>query len=266
MGYVCRDLRHGRRVRQHVGVRRVGQRAVALASLDAAPQLIGLSGSPDRAEVVIVVAQVPHGLRPDAAGPDVSVGRDLRRGHARHARNDLPMLSEGALYDLVVLAAKSLRDLGNAREALVAHAFEQRVYGDRVLLRRWRNAESDGVELDPFLRDLSDVRVRLELALDVLAQLRKRVDVEVRDDGVNPDRQIRVPLLQLLEAGIRAHRVRPVIADPANLVVLLPYAIERQVDDHLGLRRRLQHGRDAVRNDLVLDAVRRDVDDAGATV
>ena len=61
-GHVGRDLPDRGPVRQHVRVGGVRQRAVAFADLDAAPQFVGLRGAPDGAEVVVVVAQVPHGL------------------------------------------------------------------------------------------------------------------------------------------------------------------------------------------------------------
>src|SRR5204863_236871 len=90
--------RHRRDVREHVRVSGIGQRAIALAGLDAAPQLIGLARPPDRAEVVVVLAQVAHRLRSNAAGPDVPVGRDLRRGHTRHARDHLALPRARARY------------------------------------------------------------------------------------------------------------------------------------------------------------------------
>ena len=248
-------------MREHVRVGGVGQRAVALAGLDAAPQLIGLARPPDRAEVVVVLAQVAHRLRSNAAGPDVPVGRDLRRGHTRHARDHLALLAQRPLDELVVLAAEGLSHLRHAGELLVAHALEQRVDGDGVLLRRRRDPETDGVELYALLGDLRDVGVRLEFTLNVFAQLWERVDVEVRDDGVDPDGELLVAPLQLLEARIRLHRVVPVAAHPADLVVLQAHAVEREVDDHLGLRRRLQHTLDTARDRLVLNPVGGNVDD-----
>src|SRR5215470_10766901 len=93
---------------QHVRVGGVGQRAIALARLDAAAQLVGLAGPPDLTEVVVVLAQVAHRLGADAAGPHVTVRRDLRGGDAGEARDDLPVLAQRALDDLVVLAPERL--------------------------------------------------------------------------------------------------------------------------------------------------------------
>ena len=88
-------------------------------------------------------------------------------------------------------------------------ALEQRVDGDFVPLGGRRDAEPYGVELDPLLGDLGDERVGLQLALDVLAQFGEELDVEVGDDGVDPDRQVLVVALQLLERLVREHRVSP---------------------------------------------------------
>src|ERR671925_1824401 len=49
-------LRNRRPVGKHVRIGGVGQRAVALTSLDAASELVRLTRSPDRAEVVVVLA------------------------------------------------------------------------------------------------------------------------------------------------------------------------------------------------------------------
>ena len=76
---------------------------------------VRLAGSPDRAEVVVVVSEVAHGLCPHAAGPDVSVGGYLRRGHPGHAGDHLPLLAQRPLHDLVVLPAERLGDLGYPR-------------------------------------------------------------------------------------------------------------------------------------------------------
>ena len=126
---------------------------------------------PHGAEVVVVLTQISHGLGPDAARPDVPVRRDLRRGDPRHARDHLAALAERLLHQFVVLAPESLGDLGDPGEMLVTHAFEQRVYGDRVLLGGRRDAETDGIELDPLLGDLGDVGVGLQLTLNVFTQL-----------------------------------------------------------------------------------------------
>ena len=120
---------------------------MTFTGLDAAPELVGLAGPPHRPEVVVVLAQAPHRLRSDAAGPDVSVRRDLRRRDTGHARDHLPLLAQRPLHDLVVLATECLGDLGDSRELLVTHALEQRVDGDRVFLGRRRDAQTDGVEL-----------------------------------------------------------------------------------------------------------------------
>src|SRR5437764_1106557 len=79
---------------------------------------------------------------------------------------------------------------------------------------------------------------------------------------MNADGEVLVPCLELLQGGVRLHRVSPVATDPTDLVVLDAHGIEREVDDHLRLWRRLEDALDPARDHLVLDPVRRDVDDA----
>src|SRR5947209_3900470 len=161
--YVCRDFPDRGPVREHVRVGGIRQRAVTFAGLDAASQFAGLPGTPDGAEVVVVLAQISHGLRSYTAGPDVPVRRDLRRRDPSHAGNHLTMLAERFFHDLVVLTPESLGNLGNPGKMLITYAFEQRVDGNRVPLGRRRNAETYGIEFYALLGDLSDVRVRLQL-------------------------------------------------------------------------------------------------------
>src|SRR5260370_4674694 len=166
-GNVGYDLPDRGPVRQHVRIGGIRERTVAFAGLDAAAQLVSVPRSPAGAEVVVVLTEVSHGLGPDAARPDVLVRRDLGRGDSGHARDHLAALAERPLHQFVVLAPESLGNLGDPGEMLVTHAFKQRVYGDRVLLDRRRNAETDGIELDALLGDLGDVGVGLQLALNV---------------------------------------------------------------------------------------------------
>jgi hypothetical protein len=186
-----------------------------------------------------VIAQVPDRLRPHATRPHIAVGRDLRRRDACHARNDLAMLAQGPLHQLVVLPAKRLRHLSHTGQLPVPHALQQRVNRHRVALGRGCYPQSHRVQLDPLLGDLGYERIRLQLTLDVATQLRKRVNVEVGYDCVDAQRQMRMPLLQVLQGGVGLHRVRPVFANAANLVVFGAHAVQGEVDHDLGPRRGL---------------------------
>jgi hypothetical protein len=173
-----------------------------------------------------VLPQISHGLRSHAARPYIPVRRDLGRSHPGHAGNGLPLLTKRLLHEFVVLAPESLGHLGDSGQMLIAHAFQQGVDGHRVPLGRRRDAQADGVEFHALLGDLGDIGVGLQFTLDDLAQLGEQVDVEVRYDGVDTEREVLVLLLQLFEGRIRGHSVRPVVPHAADVVVLAADTIE----------------------------------------
>ena len=82
------------------------------------------------------------------------------------------------------------------------------------------DAEADGIEFHALLGDFGDVGVGLQLTLNVFTQLGEEIDVEIRYDGVNSEREVLVVFLQLLEGGVRGHRVRPVVPHSTDFVVL----------------------------------------------
>ena len=71
------NLRQRRQAEQHIRVGGIGERTVTLTGLDAPPELVSLFTTPDGPEIVGAFSQITHGLRPDAARPDVPIGSDL---------------------------------------------------------------------------------------------------------------------------------------------------------------------------------------------
>src|SRR4051794_16152774 len=71
------NAREAGRIAKHGAIGGVGERAVAFATLDAAAQLVRTLATPNRQQVVACFAQIAHGLRADAAGPDIAIGRDM---------------------------------------------------------------------------------------------------------------------------------------------------------------------------------------------
>ena len=95
-------------MQEHVGVAGVGHGAGALLGADAAAQLSQAAYllKPDGPQVVGGLAQVAHWIGAHAAGPDVAVGGDVRRGPASVAGDDLPLLGQDAPGELVVRGAE----------------------------------------------------------------------------------------------------------------------------------------------------------------
>jgi len=91
-------------VQEHVGVAGVGHGAGALLGADAAAQLSQATSllKPDGPQVIAGLAQVAHRIGAHAAGPDVAIRGDVRRGPASVAGDDLPPLGQNAFGELVV--------------------------------------------------------------------------------------------------------------------------------------------------------------------
>ena len=83
---------------------------------------------------------------------------------------------------------------------------------------------------------------------------------------MHAQREVGVAGLERLERRVGAQGAREVAFDPPNRIVLGADAVEREVDDDLGLGAGLHDLLDAAGNDLILDAVGRDVDDARPAV
>ncbi len=251
---------------EHVGVGGIGQRAIALACLDAPAQLIGLRTAPHRAKIVGVLAQVAHRLRADTARPHIAIGRNLRRRHPRQAGNDLPLLHQRALDQVVVAIPEGLRDARHPVKLGVANALLQPFDHRLVLLNGRGDAHAHRVQLHALLSDFADEGIRLQLIAHKGIDALKLVDIEGGDHGMHPQREVLVAPLERFEAGVGAHGARKVALDPAHEVVFLTDPIQRQVDDHLAGGSGLQDALDARRDNLVLDAIGGNVDDAGATM
>src|SRR5207249_7750822 len=137
--------------------------AGAFAGLDTLAQLGELGAPPDRAQVVVRLAQVAHRLGADAAGPDVAVGRDVAARPAGLAGDDLALLLEHPFGELVVVGTERLGQPRRLRVAGLARPRGEEVRHRRVSRRRRRDVPADRVQLDPLLGHLGNVRVRLPL-------------------------------------------------------------------------------------------------------
>ncbi len=251
---------------EHIGVGGIGQRTITLPRLDAAAQRVGVRRPPHRAKIVGVLAQVAHRLGANTARPHIPIGRDLRRGHPRQARDHLALLHQRALDQVVVAIAKGLRDARHPVELCLANALLQAFDHRLVLLDGRRDAHAHRVQLHALLGDFADERVGLELVAHKAVDVLELVDIEIGDDGVDSQGEVLIAPLERFESGIGAHGPLEIALDATHDVVLLAHPIEGEVDDHLAGGSGLQDALDAGRDDLVLDAVGGDVDDAGAAV
>ncbi len=251
---------------EHVGVGGIGQRTIALPCLDAAPQLVGLGRAPHRPKIVAMLAQVAHRLGPDTTRPHIPIGRNLRRCHPRQARDHLALLHQRALDQVVVAIAERLRDARHPTELGIANALLQPFDHRLVLADGRRDAHAHRVQFHALLGDFADERVGLQFIAHEGIDVLELVDIEGGDHGVHPQGEVLVAPLERFEPGIGAHGPLEIAFDPAHHVVFLAHPIQGQVDDHLAAGSGLQDALDACGDDLVLDAVGGDVDDAGAAV
>src|SRR4029077_11159728 len=141
---------------EQVGVRGVGERAVALLGGDAAADLLGLVAEPDAAGGVVVLAEVAQLVGADAAGPDRAIGVDVGAGPAGVAGNHLVLLVEDALDQPIVADAEGLGDSGDAAITALLDVGDEPVDGLAVVLLRGRDRQADGVQLHARLGDLRD--------------------------------------------------------------------------------------------------------------
>src|SRR5581483_3323521 len=254
-------------VTEHVGVGGIGQGTVALAGLDTAAQLIGPGTGPDCTKVVVVFAQIAHGFGANTAGPDITVGRDLRGGHAGHAGNHLAALHQCALDQVVIAVAKGLSDARDAaKPGPFAHARLQTLDHRLIALNGWSNAYTNRIQLHALLGNLADKRIGFQVVAHKGIDRVKFINIEVRDNRVNAEREVLVAVLERLETGVGAHGAREVATHAAHGIVFFAHAVQREINNHLASRRGLQHTLDARRDNCILNPVCRDIDDAGAAV
>src|SRR5712671_5805221 len=100
---------------------------------------------PHRPKIVVVLAQVSHRFSTDTAGPDVTIGRNLRRSHPSQAGNDLPLLHQRTFDYVVVAISEGLCDARYAVKLGFTNAFLQAFDHWLVFLDRWSDAHPDGI-------------------------------------------------------------------------------------------------------------------------
>src|SRR5437588_315735 len=143
-----------------------------------------------------MVAQVADRLGADAAGPHVTVRGNLRRGYPGQAGDDLALLRQRALDDIVVAVAKGLCDAGHAAELGLADLLLQALDDGLILLDGRRDAHTDGIQLDALFRDFADELVGLQLVMYEVVNVVELIDVEVRDDRMDAQREVLVARLE----------------------------------------------------------------------
>ncbi len=248
---------------EHVGIGGIGQGTITLPRLDAPAQLSGFGCAPRRPKIVVVLPQVAHRLRADTAGPHIPIGRDLRRGNPCQAGDHLPLLHQGTLDNVIIPVTERLRDARHTTKLGVPNTLLQAFDHRLVLLDGRRDAHAYRVQLHPLFRDLADVGVGFELVAHKGVDVLKLVDIEGGDHRMHPQREVFITPFQGFQPGIGTHGTLEIALDAAHDVMFFAHAIQRQVDDHIAGGSGLQHAFDAIGDDLILNAIGGDVDDAG---
>ncbi len=228
-GHLGDDFGDGWRVEQHVGIVSVCHGAGTLFALDAAAQLGHCPVAPERRDVIIMVTHIPHGLGPNAAAPDVTIGGNMGARPTGITRNHLIMLVENTLGQLIIVGAEGLGKAGDPFSRGLAGLLAQKI-GDLIVVVGARgNPPANGIQFDPFLGYFGDVAVWLQ-KLQPLLDLFETMYIKATDDGMDGKHEILMRLLQFFEPRPRFHGELPIAFDTADVIVLIADAIEAQVD------------------------------------
>ena len=163
---------------------------MAFACLNAAAQFVRLCCGPDRTEIIVVFAQVAHGLRTDTARPDIAIGGNLCRCNTSHAGDNLPFLHQRTLHNVVVAITERLRNTCYALRILGPNIFLQTLNHRLVLLIRWGNAHANRVQLDALFGDLTDELIGFEFFTYKLMDSIKFMNIEVRDNSMDAQGEV----------------------------------------------------------------------------
>ena len=142
---------------KHIGIRSIGQRAVASAILDRFARCGCPSAEPQTPKIVVDLPQVAYRFRLHTAKPHVPLRRDLSRSPACVAWNDLSAQAQPIHHQIVIPRTKRPSHPCDASTRRLRQPLAEEVDRLRIVLRCGCDILSHRIQLDAFLCDLGDV-------------------------------------------------------------------------------------------------------------